>query len=151
VSYALRGSFSSYFIVPGVTISGPGKNSPVIDLTAEEDSDDLSRALKASLETQSNLKFGPSQRAPDPNWAVVPSNACLSSIYQSRVSTKQLPQVQVGSTISQDDQAMDRAIHESLQGSYNDFAEEASEEKTFEDLVRRDNRYVLSSLHPSAL
>jgi hypothetical protein len=44
--------------------------------------------------------------------------------------------------MSQDDQAMDRAIQESLQGSYNDFAEEVVEEKTVEDLIRLDNRYV---------
>jgi hypothetical protein len=45
--------------------------SPIIDLTASDD-EDLSRALKASL-VPAEPKFGPSNRAPDPNWAVVPS------------------------------------------------------------------------------
>lgn len=45
--------------------------------------------------------------------------------------------------MSQDDQAMDRAIQESLQGSYNDFADEVIEQKTLEDLVRLDHRYAL--------
>ncbi|KAG0699074.1 hypothetical protein DFH29DRAFT_938334 [Suillus ampliporus] len=53
-------------------------NSPInIDLTGEDDqNDELSRALKASLETASQEapKFGPSERPPDANWAMVPSN-----------------------------------------------------------------------------
>lgn len=32
-------------------------------------------ALEASLE-QTGTRFGPSDRPPDPNWAVVPSNVC---------------------------------------------------------------------------
>jgi hypothetical protein len=39
---------------------------------------------------------------------------------------------------------MDRAIQESLQGSYNDFADEAYEETPIEDRVRQDNRYAIS-------
>ncbi|KAG1743750.1 uncharacterized protein EDB91DRAFT_1247238 [Suillus paluster] len=54
-------------------------NSPInIDLTGDDDhSDELSRALKASLETASQEapKFGPSERPPDSNWAMVPSNS----------------------------------------------------------------------------
>lgn len=46
--------------------------APVIDLTGDDD-EDLSRALQASLQDQGTT-FGPSDRAPDPNWAVVPSN-----------------------------------------------------------------------------
>ncbi|KAG2134094.1 hypothetical protein DEU56DRAFT_950266 [Suillus clintonianus] len=53
-------------------------NSPInIDLTADDEhNDELSRALKASLETasQEGPKFGPSERPPDANWAMVPSN-----------------------------------------------------------------------------
>lgn len=53
-------------------------NSPInIDITGDDDhNDELSRALKASLETisQEGPKFGPSERPPDANWAMVPSN-----------------------------------------------------------------------------
>ena len=67
------------------TASAPGKNSPVIDLTAEDDGDELTRALKASLEPiQNEIQFGPSQRPSDAapnwdpaNWTVVASDACL--------------------------------------------------------------------------
>jgi hypothetical protein len=38
---------------------------------------------------------------------------------------------------------MNRAIQESLQGSYNDFADEAYEEAPIEDRVRLGNRYVI--------
>lgn len=55
--------------------------APVIDLTGDEDDADLSRALKASLEDQGPT-FGPSDRAPDPNWAVVPSNVSLHHTFQ---------------------------------------------------------------------
>jgi hypothetical protein len=48
---------------------------PLIDLTTDDD-EDLSRALKASLQDQGST-FGPSERAPDPNWAMVPSNVIL--------------------------------------------------------------------------
>ena len=57
-----------------------GRGSPVIDLTAEDDDLELARALKASLETVQDashahtVNFGPSTRAPDPNWAMVPTN-----------------------------------------------------------------------------
>ncbi|OJA16555.1 hypothetical protein AZE42_00636 [Rhizopogon vesiculosus] len=54
----------------------PRPNSPInIDLTGD-DNDEFSRALRASLETASNEgpKFGPSERPPDANWAMVPSN-----------------------------------------------------------------------------
>ncbi|OAX43748.1 hypothetical protein K503DRAFT_680461 [Rhizopogon vinicolor AM-OR11-026] len=54
----------------------PRPNSPInIDLTGD-DNDEFSRALRASLETASKEgpKFGPSERPPDANWAMVPSN-----------------------------------------------------------------------------
>jgi hypothetical protein len=62
-----------------------GQGSPVIDLTGEEEDAELARALKASLESVHDtshvrsVNFGPSDRAPDPNWALVPSNvsSCL--------------------------------------------------------------------------
>ena len=51
----------------------------VIDLTEDDGSVELKRALEASLSTaayQSSSQFRPSDRAPDPNWAMVPSNVC---------------------------------------------------------------------------
>lgn len=60
--------------VDTVTIASKPENShSVIDLTADDEDKELSRALAASLEDQAP-HFGPSNRAPDPNWAVVPSN-----------------------------------------------------------------------------
>lgn len=54
--------------------------APVIDLTGDDEDDaELSRALKASLEDQGPT-FGPSDRAPDPSWAVVPSDVSSQSI-----------------------------------------------------------------------
>lgn len=52
--------------------SKPEKETPsgVIDLTGDEE---LSQALQASL-NEANPNFGPSDRAPDPNWAMVSSN-----------------------------------------------------------------------------
>ncbi|PCH34125.1 hypothetical protein WOLCODRAFT_113208 [Wolfiporia cocos MD-104 SS10] len=119
---------------PSASGSGPRtpppskpENPPVIDLTADEDTE-LSRALQASLEDQGPAytpTFGPSNRAPDPNWAVVPSNA--TSL-----------QVPAGVSLSQDDQSLSRAIEASLTYDYND---------VFEDLplterVRKDGRPV---------
>ena len=47
----------------------------MIDLTKDDDDKELARALQASLEDQGgSTTFGPSNRAPDPNWAMVPSN-----------------------------------------------------------------------------
>lgn len=57
-------------------------NSP-INLTGDEHhNDELSRALKASLETvsQEGPQFGPSERPPDANWAMVPSNVGPSAL-----------------------------------------------------------------------
>ena len=46
---------------------------PTIDLTGDDESEDLKRAMAMSLEDTAPT-FGPSNRAPDPNWAMVPSN-----------------------------------------------------------------------------
>lgn len=58
--------------------SKPERGSPAIDLTGDTE-DDLSRALAASLEDQGPV-FRPSDRAPDPAWAMVPSNVRYSGI-----------------------------------------------------------------------
>jgi hypothetical protein len=52
----------------------------VIDLTGDDGNAELKRALEASLSTSayppSSSQLRPSDRAPDPNWAMVPSNVC---------------------------------------------------------------------------
>ncbi|EGN92156.1 hypothetical protein SERLA73DRAFT_117693 [Serpula lacrymans var. lacrymans S7.3] len=95
------------------------QNTPVIDLTGDDDND-LSRALQASLETQQQEpKFGPSERPPDPNWAVVPSN------------------VESGSD-AQYYQTLDRAIKASLDSTYDHSASEAYEPLPPERQVREN-------------
>ncbi|KAI0364511.1 hypothetical protein BV20DRAFT_1107189 [Pilatotrama ljubarskyi] len=101
---------------------------PVIDLTKDDDDNELARALQASLEDQPPT-FGPSNRAPDPNWAMVPSNA----------------EVSAPSGMSQDDQAMSRAIEASL--SYN-ISEDIFEELPLEEKVRKGDTPI--ALRPTA-
>ncbi|KAI0634033.1 hypothetical protein C8Q77DRAFT_1109415 [Trametes polyzona] len=101
---------------------------PVIDLTKDDGDDELARALAASLEDQP-ATFGPSTRAPDPNWAMVSSNA----------------EVTAPSGMSQDDQAMSRAIEASL--AYN-IGEDNFEELPLEDRVRKDHTPI--ALRPTA-
>ena len=53
----------------------------VIDLTGDDDSE-LAKAMAASLQDNqegASTTFGPSNRAPDPNWAMVSSNVNVSS------------------------------------------------------------------------
>ncbi|TBU42983.1 hypothetical protein BD309DRAFT_922591 [Dichomitus squalens] len=101
----------------------------VIDLTKDDDDKELARALQASLEDQGSTAFGPSNRAPDPNWAMVSSNV----------------EANVPSGMSQDDQAMSRAIEASL--SYN-VTEDTFEELSLEDKVRKGDTPV--ALRPTA-
>lgn len=55
--------------------SKPEQDHSVIDLTGTDEDKELSLALQASLEPQgSGTTFGPSDRAPNANWAMVPSN-----------------------------------------------------------------------------
>ncbi|THH29499.1 hypothetical protein EUX98_g4690 [Antrodiella citrinella] len=78
--------------------SKPERGSPpVIDLTGDGE-DALSRALELSLRDQPT--FGPSDRAPDPSWAVVPSNV--------EVNTS------AAAGLSQEEQHLNRAIEASL-------------------------------------
>ncbi|KAI0267397.1 hypothetical protein BC834DRAFT_968906 [Gloeopeniophorella convolvens] len=105
--------------------SKPEREKAVIDLTADDESAELKRALEASLAptyTSSTTQFGPSQRAPDPNWAVVPSN------------------VEQPSGISQDDQYLSRAIQESMSETYND--QEKYTSLSLDQMMRKDNRPV---------
>lgn len=52
----------------------PLPNDSVIDLTVPQE-DDLSRAIQLSMNDTSNVKFGPSERAPNDAWSMVPSNS----------------------------------------------------------------------------
>lgn len=60
-----------------VSIHTAGAAQPtVIDLTGD-DSEEVNRAIRMSLNEEEETalpKFGPSNRAPDPAWQVVPSN-----------------------------------------------------------------------------
>lgn len=63
---------TSTAVAPHVPLAS---SSTVIDLTSDDD--EYSRALQLSMETissQTETKFGPSERAPDPAWQMVPSN-----------------------------------------------------------------------------
>jgi hypothetical protein len=66
--------------------SKPEGEKNLIGLTGDDDNNaELRRALEASLATASTHgqlapQFGPSNRAPDPNWAMVPSNVGAISI-----------------------------------------------------------------------
>jgi hypothetical protein len=59
-----------------ILASKPEKDT-VIDLTGDDGNVELKRALEASLSTSAYpppSQLRPSDRAPDPNWAMVPSN-----------------------------------------------------------------------------
>lgn len=49
----------------------------VIDLTSSDD--ELQRAMAMSLENEPT--FGPSNRPPDSNWAMVPTNVCFLPLF----------------------------------------------------------------------
>ncbi|KAI0329993.1 hypothetical protein GY45DRAFT_1412263 [Cubamyces sp. BRFM 1775] len=102
--------------------------NPVIDLTKDDDDKELARALKASLE-EGMTTFGPSNRAPDPNWAMVPSNA----------------EVSAPPGMSQDDQAMSRAIEASLSAT---IGEDLYEEQPLEERVRKGHTPI--ALRPTS-
>ncbi|KAI0061145.1 hypothetical protein BV25DRAFT_1827015 [Artomyces pyxidatus] len=72
-------------------------------------------------------KFGPSNRAADPSWAVVPTN------------------VEKPGAV---DESLSRAIEESITANYNDFATQAYERPPLEECVRRDGRPV--ALRPTS-
>ncbi|KAI9068656.1 hypothetical protein FKP32DRAFT_1561274 [Trametes sanguinea] len=100
----------------------------VIDLTKDDDDGELERALQASLADQP-AAFGPSNRAPDPSWAMVPSNAAISG----------------PAGMSQDDQAMSRAIEASLSYSV---TEDLYEELPLEERIRKGDTPV--ALRPTS-
>jgi hypothetical protein len=60
----------------GVSQATQASSSTVIDLTSDED--EMSRALQMSMETSPpEPTFGPSDRAPHPEWQMVPSNVSI--------------------------------------------------------------------------
>ncbi|KAG6889932.1 hypothetical protein C0995_013456 [Termitomyces sp. Mi166 len=98
-------------------------SSNVIDLTG----DDNDRALKLS-QAQSDIKFGPSERAPDPAWQMVTSNT----------------PVDTGND--------DRAMNEAIQASLADFgSSEELEILPMEESVREGGRLTSGSQRPVAL
>jgi hypothetical protein len=68
--------------------------------------------------SQSEVKFGPSERAPDPAWQMVPSN------------------LNVDSNATQEDQHLKEAIQASLK----DFPPEEPDVLPFEDTIREGGR-----------
>lgn len=60
----------------GVSQATQASSSTVIDLTSDDD--DMSRALQMSMESiPSEPTFRPSDRAPHPDWQMVPSNVSI--------------------------------------------------------------------------
>ncbi|EEB89773.1 hypothetical protein MPER_12096, partial [Moniliophthora perniciosa FA553] len=100
------------------TAMSTGRQMPmlaVIDLTGDDQDEEMSRALQMSMETDMpETKFGPSNRAPDPNWAVVPTN------------TQQ--------QLTNEDENLKQAIEASLA------IPEENETLDFSDMVRQDGR-----------
>lgn len=90
----------------------------------DQGDDDLARALKASLETTSEAAFQPSDRAPDPQWAMVPSN------------------VEAGPAMTQDDQHLSRAIEASLSSSMEDMTNVEYDVVPDAEALRNDIRPV---------
>ncbi|EMD37136.1 hypothetical protein CERSUDRAFT_65841 [Gelatoporia subvermispora B] len=139
-SALLEGNFHGVHALPNsntATTSGPRtpppskpEKPPVIDLTGDDDDKELSRALQASLEESQVTNFGPSTRAPDPNWAMVSSNTDTNANTQ----------------VSQEHQMLSRAIEESLAFYSNN--EEVFEELPLEKQVRKGGRPV--ALRPTS-
>ncbi|KAF8888788.1 hypothetical protein BD779DRAFT_1522582 [Infundibulicybe gibba] len=94
-------------------------NPTVIDLSAEDD--DYTRAVQMSMETpRSEPTFGPSERAPHPEWQMVTSNAPTNP-----------------------DPTHDDSLSQAIQASLNDFsASDGSDLFPFEETVREGGRPV---------
>ncbi|SRR5229473_2959753 len=80
VSIAMSSTLSESFTA-FILASKPERDKSIVDLTGEgnDDNVELRRAIQASLSTSAyppSSQFRPSDRAPDPNWAMVPSNVC---------------------------------------------------------------------------
>ena len=117
----------------------PAPTTRTIDLTEDED---MNRAFQLSMEpldAPSEVRFGPSDRAPDPAWQMVSSNAC-PTLYDCRpfsfIQSLQL-NVQVETTVTQEDAHMKEAIQASLKDLP---SEESDVFPLFEDTVREGGR-----------
>lgn len=103
----------------GVSQATQASSSTVIDLTSDDD--DISRALQMSMETiPSEPTFRPTDRAPHPEWQMVPSNAPVES------------------QATQDD----RSLKDAIQASLDDLNADELEIFPVENTVREDNRPV---------
>lgn len=115
----------------------------VIDLTKiDENDEDMAKALQLSLEeaqSSQSSNFKSSDRAPDPNWAMVPSNVS-SSIYLA-VAHRDL-QSPIGPQLPTDasDIEMSRAVEASLKDAYQD---DLLVELPPIDIIRKGARYVI--------
>lgn len=104
--------------------------------------------MRASLEDHPIARFGPSDRAPNPEWAMVPSNVRVHvPCVAAREEELSNPKVEVNAAggMSQDDQAMSQAIEASL--SYN-ISEDVFHELPLEERVRQGDTYVFLVVRP---
>ncbi|KDR77055.1 hypothetical protein GALMADRAFT_155717 [Galerina marginata CBS 339.88] len=104
----------------------PLPSTSVIDLTADDD--DINRAIQMSMQessqqTQSQPHFGPSERAPHPEWQMVRSNAPVTG--------------STAVTAAHDDHTLNEAIQASLQ----DFKED-TDVSPFKETIREGGRPI---------
>ncbi|KAF9467199.1 hypothetical protein BDZ94DRAFT_1249830 [Collybia nuda] len=121
-SHLSQTSQETAFVEPKSTAIAPHVpqgSSSVIDLT--NDDEEISRALQMSLETsQTETTFGPSDRAPDPAWQIVPSNAAVDP------------------RTTQDD----RSLKDAIQASLDDFNADELEIFPLEKTLREGGRPI---------
>ncbi|KAF8902552.1 hypothetical protein CPB84DRAFT_1775662 [Gymnopilus junonius] len=111
----------------GLTTSTSSANAAlpsasVIDLT--NDDDDMTRAIQMSMETSSQTQtqphFGPTDRAPHPEWQMVRSNAPVQPIAIDE----------------------DHNLNEAIQASLQDFKEDVEEASPFKQTIRDGGRPI---------
>ncbi|THV02197.1 hypothetical protein K435DRAFT_775698 [Dendrothele bispora CBS 962.96] len=82
---------------PPQKVTGVDPSATVIDLTAEDNDEEMNRALQMSMNDtsgagghlQTTTHFGPSNRPPDANWAMVPSNVATQPASQEDENLKE--------------------------------------------------------------
>ncbi|THV01697.1 hypothetical protein K435DRAFT_853558 [Dendrothele bispora CBS 962.96] len=78
-------------------VTGVDPSATVIDLTAEDNDEEMNRTLQMSMNDaggagghlQTTTYFGPSNRPPDANWAIVPSNVAPQPAIQEDENLKE--------------------------------------------------------------